>query len=79
MLPPDAAENIGPLTVMLFLNRKYKRAASISKIILTLDDIVFIDTQVSKKVRPTDRERKTSEWMNLGQSSNLFWKCCVQN
>ncbi|XP_075891295.1 retinal guanylyl cyclase 2-like [Nelusetta ayraudi] len=29
--------------------RKYKRAASTSKLILTLDDIVFIDTQVSKK------------------------------
>ncbi len=31
--------------------RKYKRAANISKLILTLDDIVFIDTQLSRKVR----------------------------
>ncbi|KAK1875099.1 Retinal guanylyl cyclase 2 [Dissostichus eleginoides] len=29
--------------------KKYKRKASITKLILTLDDIVFIDTQVSKK------------------------------
>ncbi|XP_076581645.1 retinal guanylyl cyclase 2-like [Chaetodon auriga] len=29
--------------------RKYKRAANITKLILTLDDIVFIDTQVSRK------------------------------
>ncbi|XP_029282900.1 guanylyl cyclase GC-E-like [Cottoperca gobio] len=29
--------------------KKYKRKASTTKIILTLDDIVFIDTQVSKK------------------------------
>ncbi|GLD71319.1 guanylyl cyclase GC-E-like protein, partial [Lates japonicus] len=29
--------------------RKYKRAANVTKLILTLDDIVFIDTQVSRK------------------------------
>uniref|UniRef100_A0AAQ6IQU5 Guanylate cyclase n=1 Tax=Anabas testudineus TaxID=64144 RepID=A0AAQ6IQU5_ANATE len=29
--------------------KKYKRAANITKLILTLDDIVFIDTQVSRK------------------------------
>ncbi|KAL3050791.1 hypothetical protein OYC64_001123 [Pagothenia borchgrevinki] len=29
--------------------KKYKRKASITKLILTLDDIVFIDTQVSRK------------------------------
>ncbi|TKS65453.1 Guanylyl cyclase GC-E [Collichthys lucidus] len=29
--------------------RKYKSASSITKLILTLDDIVFIDTQVSRK------------------------------
>ncbi|KAM9827809.1 retinal guanylyl cyclase 2-like [Neosynchiropus ocellatus] len=29
--------------------RKYRRAANINKIVLTLDDIVFIDTQVSRK------------------------------
>lgn len=50
LLLPGAAEKTVLLTVMICLNRKYKRAASISKIILTLDDIVFIDTQVSKKV-----------------------------
>lgn len=32
------------------ISRKYKRAQSIAKIVLTLDNIVFIDTQVSKKV-----------------------------
>lgn len=47
------------LTVITCPNRKYKRAASISKIILTLDDIVFIDTHVSKKVRPPDLELNT--------------------
>uniref|UniRef100_A0A4W6CTE2 Guanylate cyclase n=1 Tax=Lates calcarifer TaxID=8187 RepID=A0A4W6CTE2_LATCA len=36
----------------LFL--KYKRAANVTKLILTLDDIVFIDTQVSRKVRNCD-------------------------
>ncbi|KAF0029092.1 hypothetical protein F2P81_018197 [Scophthalmus maximus] len=29
--------------------RKYRRTASVTKVMLTLDDIVFIDTQVSKK------------------------------
>ncbi|KAK2874989.1 hypothetical protein Q8A73_024341 [Channa argus] len=29
--------------------RKYKRTANVTKLILTLDDIVFIDTQVSRK------------------------------
>lgn len=33
------------------VSRKYRRAQSIAKLVLTLDDIVFIDTQVSKKVR----------------------------
>lgn len=35
--------------------RKYRRAANITKLILTLDDIVFIDTQVSRKVRLSHR------------------------
>lgn len=34
----------------LWVSRKYRRAQSIAKLILTLDNIVFIDTQVSKKV-----------------------------
>ncbi|KAG7496071.1 retinal guanylyl cyclase 2-like [Solea senegalensis] len=29
--------------------RKYKRAAGVTKLVLTLDDVVFIDTQVSRK------------------------------
>lgn len=33
------------------VSRKYRRAQSIAKLVLTLDDIVFIDTQVSRKVR----------------------------
>lgn len=32
------------------ISRKYRRAQSIAKLVLTLDNIVFIDTQVSKKV-----------------------------
>lgn len=32
------------------VSRKYRRAQSIAKLVLTLDNIVFIDTQVSKKV-----------------------------
>lgn len=38
-----------PITI-IFVYRKYKRASSTTKLILTLDDIVFIDTQVSRKV-----------------------------
>ncbi|KAK5931615.1 hypothetical protein CesoFtcFv8_000122 [Champsocephalus esox] len=34
---------------VIYWIKKYKRKASITKLILTLDDIVFIDTQVSKK------------------------------
>lgn len=33
------------------VSRKYRRAQSIAKLVLTLDNIVFIDTQVSRKVR----------------------------
>ncbi|XP_049922835.1 retinal guanylyl cyclase 2-like isoform X2 [Epinephelus moara] len=33
----------------IYLIRKYKRTANMTKLILTLDDIVFIDTQVSRK------------------------------
>lgn len=36
------------------VSRKYRRAQSIAKIVLTLDDIVFIDTQVSRKVSVGD-------------------------
>lgn len=50
LLLPSATEKTVLLTVMVCVNRKYKRAASISKLILSLDDIVFIDTQVSRKV-----------------------------
>lgn len=32
------------------VSRKYRRAQSMAKLVLTLDDIVFIDTQVSRKV-----------------------------
>lgn len=39
------------LITILFVFRKCKTAANITKLILTLDDIVFIDTQVSRKVR----------------------------
>lgn len=60
LLPPDAAENTVLLTAMICLNRKYKRAASTSKLILTLDDIVFIDTQVSKKVCPLGQQHNIS-------------------
>uniref|UniRef100_UPI0037E71895 retinal guanylyl cyclase 2-like n=1 Tax=Semicossyphus pulcher TaxID=241346 RepID=UPI0037E71895 len=34
---------------LLFWIKKYKRSKNITKLILTLDDIVFIDTQVSRK------------------------------
>ncbi|XP_023287196.1 retinal guanylyl cyclase 2-like [Seriola lalandi dorsalis] len=34
--------------VFLYWNRKYRGAANITKLIMTLDDIVFIDTQVSR-------------------------------
>ncbi|XP_003978670.3 retinal guanylyl cyclase 1-like isoform X2 [Takifugu rubripes] len=34
---------------LLYWFRKYRRAQSIAKLVLTLDNIVFIDTQVSKK------------------------------
>ncbi|XP_023149182.1 retinal guanylyl cyclase 1-like [Amphiprion ocellaris] len=37
---------IGPF---LYWFRKYRRTANVTKLILTLDDIVFIDTQVSRK------------------------------
>lgn len=37
------------------VSRKYRRAQSISKIVLTLDNIVFIDTQVSKKASVLQR------------------------
>ncbi|XP_062240627.1 retinal guanylyl cyclase 2-like [Platichthys flesus] len=33
----------------LYWIRKYKRSTNVTKLILTLDDIVFIDTQVSRK------------------------------
>uniref|UniRef100_A0A8C6LKM9 Guanylate cyclase n=1 Tax=Nothobranchius furzeri TaxID=105023 RepID=A0A8C6LKM9_NOTFU len=47
---------------VVFLNRKCKISANVTKLILTLDDIVFIDTQVSRKVIklfvvPTDTSR----------------------
>lgn len=32
------------------VSRKYRKAQSIAKLVLTLDNIVFIDTQVSRKV-----------------------------
>ncbi|XP_022621415.1 retinal guanylyl cyclase 2-like [Seriola dumerili] len=35
--------------VFLYWIRKYRGAANITKLIMTLDDIVFIDTQVSRK------------------------------
>ncbi|KAM3591156.1 uncharacterized protein V6R79_023608 [Siganus canaliculatus] len=34
---------------LLYWIKKYKRAANLTKLILSLDDIVFIDTQVSRK------------------------------
>lgn len=54
--------------MMVCVNRKYKRAASISKLILTLDDIVFIDTQVSRKVCLLDlvHNSRYSEGLGLG-------------
>lgn len=46
-----AASTTSILLIMIIcVYRKYKRAANITKLILTLDDIVFIDTQVSRKV-----------------------------
>ncbi|XP_017296096.1 retinal guanylyl cyclase 2-like [Kryptolebias marmoratus] len=39
----------GLVTAFYFWIRKYKRSSNITKLILTMDDIVFIDTQVSKK------------------------------
>ncbi|XP_028254645.1 guanylyl cyclase GC-E-like [Parambassis ranga] len=39
----------GLVGVFFYGIRKYKRASSTTKLILTLDDIVFIDTQVSRK------------------------------
>lgn len=41
------------------MHRKYRGAANISKLIMTLDDIVFIDTQVSRKVRDADSTELT--------------------
>uniref|UniRef100_A0A3B3DUV0 guanylate cyclase n=1 Tax=Oryzias melastigma TaxID=30732 RepID=A0A3B3DUV0_ORYME len=37
------------IAASFFWIRKYKRSAKLAKLILTLDDIVFIDTQVSRK------------------------------
>ncbi|XP_037537374.1 retinal guanylyl cyclase 2 [Nematolebias whitei] len=39
----------GVIAAFSFWIRKYKRSSNITKLILTLDDIVFIDTQVSRK------------------------------
>ncbi|MEQ2197829.1 hypothetical protein XENOCAPTIV_003871, partial [Xenoophorus captivus] len=39
----------GLTAAFFFFVRKYKRTANVTKLILTMDDIVFIDTQVSKK------------------------------
>ncbi|XP_047238210.1 retinal guanylyl cyclase 1-like isoform X2 [Girardinichthys multiradiatus] len=39
----------GLTAAFFFFFRKYKRTANVTKLILTMDDIVFIDTQVSKK------------------------------
>ncbi|XP_069033502.1 retinal guanylyl cyclase 2-like [Embiotoca jacksoni] len=61
--PEEACSGAMDLVMMLFILlllcfliggfffwiRKYKRAANITKLVLTLDDIVFIDTQVSRK------------------------------
>ncbi|NP_001131127.1 membrane guanylyl cyclase precursor [Oryzias latipes] len=37
------------IAASFFWIRKYKKSANLAKLILTLDDIVFIDTQVSRK------------------------------
>ncbi|XP_047441737.1 retinal guanylyl cyclase 2-like [Mugil cephalus] len=37
------------ILVFVFWIRKYKKAANVTKLILTLDDVAFIDTQVSRK------------------------------
>ncbi|KAM6923891.1 retinal guanylyl cyclase 2-like [Xenentodon cancila] len=37
------------VAALLVWIRKYKRSGNVTKLLLTLDDIVFIDTQVSKK------------------------------
>lgn len=68
LLLPSATEKTVVLTVMVCVNRKYKRAASISKLILTLDDIVFIDTQVSRKVCLLDlvHDSRYCEGLGLG-------------
>ncbi|KAM6894721.1 retinal guanylyl cyclase 1-like [Lycodopsis pacificus] len=39
----------GMTGALIYLIRKYKKTANIAKILLTLDDIVFIDTLVSRK------------------------------
>ncbi|XP_013886503.1 retinal guanylyl cyclase 2 [Austrofundulus limnaeus] len=39
----------GLIAALYFWIRKYKRSSNVTKLILTLEDIVFIDTQVSRK------------------------------
>uniref|UniRef100_A0A8D3C795 Guanylate cyclase n=1 Tax=Scophthalmus maximus TaxID=52904 RepID=A0A8D3C795_SCOMX len=53
---------------------KYRRTASVTKVMLTLDDIVFIDTQVSKKVRQCRRLDDTEKHTTMAHGDWVWMK-----